>query len=279
VCGFTNPDHITHWFRRRLFGRQDPLDQGGERVGHKDCILFPGEQVVSTVQRHKAFGMLCRAEYLRGVVDADGLIQRCMKHHQCPLQPGDLPGEINAAHVIEELLADGERPAGKGDFGLSGLLDLIEVGGEILDHVFGVSRGANGCHQARLGHMTGCCEDRGTAKAVPDKQCRCRAGFAQPVSCSHQVLNIGGEIGIGELSFTGPQTGEIETQGGNTMFCQRSRDAAGSEDVLRAGEAMGKQRIGPRLDGWQVEARSQRVAQRTGELDTFGFNGHGCALL
>ncbi len=71
---------------------------------------------------------------------------------------------------------------------------------------------------------------------------------------------------------------EIEAQNGDALARQLRGDAAYRGQVLRAGEAMGKQRIAAHRPARQVEACSQRGAGVAGKFKPLGQRGHGGAF-
>jgi hypothetical protein len=81
--------------------------------------------------------------------------------------------------------------------------------------------------------------------------------LAQPVGRLDEILDVGAEIGVGELAFAGAPAGEIEAQRRNTELAQTIGDSRRSKNVLGAREAVGKQRDGLRLS---ARARSRRAA-------------------
>ena len=86
------------------------------------------------------------------------------------------------------------------------------------------------------------------------------AGFAQMVGGPHQIGDVRGEGGIGEIAFAGAEARKIEPQHRDALCRQRHRDALGGQHVLAAGEAMREQRIGERLALGQIERGGQLVA-------------------
>src|SRR5262249_32962804 len=78
-----------------------------------------------------------------------------------------------------------------------------------------------------------------------------------------------GKAGVGEFALTRAEPGEIEAQHRDAEPGQAFGDAFGGVDVLAAGEAMRKQRVGARLPGRAVEQRRQIVAVGTGKIEAF----------
>ena len=64
----------------------------------------------------------------------------------------------------------------------------------------------------------------------------------QEVRGLHQILDVRGEVGMGEITLAGAEAGEIETQDGDAVSRKPFGDSAGREYVLRASETMGEER-------------------------------------
>ena len=58
------------------------LGPGRDNIGHIDRVAHPAQQVVGAAERNEALGMLGGAENMRGIVDADQVVGRRMKHQQ-----------------------------------------------------------------------------------------------------------------------------------------------------------------------------------------------------
>ena len=74
------------------------------------------------------------------------------------------------------------------------------------------------------------------------------------------------EVGVGEIAPAGAEAGEIEAQHRDAVTRQLLGDAAGSEDVLRAGEAVREQREGARLAVRQFEPARQEAPCEPGKV-------------
>jgi len=61
---------------------------------------------------------------------------------------------------------------------------------------------------------------------------------AQVVGGSHQIIDVGGEVGVGEFAFAGAQSGEVEAQNSDAAGGERIGDPSGCAAVLAAGEAV-----------------------------------------
>ena len=112
-------------------------------------------------------------------------------------------------------------------------------------------------------------QDRGAAEAVADQDRRRLSGFAQMVGGAHEVGDVGGEGGVGEIALAGAKTREVEPQHRDALGRQRHRDPLRRQHVLAAGEAMREQRVGADLAVRRVERGGQLLALRTGELKAF----------
>src|SRR5262249_25535379 len=96
-----------------------------------------------------------------------------------------------------------------------------------------------------------------TSEAVADQDLRRHVAVTQEVGCLHEVSDIRGEVGVGEIASAGAQSGKIEAQHGDAMASQTFGDTASGEDVLRAGEAVREQSEGARLVLRQFESARQ----------------------
>ena len=99
-------------------------------------------------------------------------------------------------------------------------------------------------HRAGFRHRGRGRQDGGAAETVADEERGRALDPPQVVGGRDQVGDIGGESRIGELAFARAEPGEIEAQHRDAERGQPLRDALGRMDVLAAGEAVGKQRIG-----------------------------------
>src|SRR5690606_15171020 len=104
-------------------------------------------------------------------------------------------------------------------------------------------------------------EDRRAAKAVADQQGRRLIFLPKIFRRLDDIGDIGGEIGVGELPVAFTKPGEIEAQRGDAEPGQRFGDPACRRDILRAGEAMGEERIGERFSDRQIEPRGERTVR------------------
>jgi hypothetical protein len=61
---------------------------------------------------------------------------------------------------------------------------------------------------------------------------------------SPEVLHVRGEVAVSELASRSTKAGEVEAQNRNAPQGELGRDPPRSEEVFRAGEAMGKDCVG-----------------------------------
>jgi len=71
--------------------------------------------------------------------------------------------------------------------------------------------------------------------------------LAQIIRGGHKIADVGGEIGIGELSLAAAYAGEVEAQHGDVASCQTCGNPRRCEGILAAGEAVSKQGESARL--------------------------------
>ncbi len=90
---------------------------------------------------------------------------------------------------------------------------------------------------------------------------------AQKVGGGDQVVDVGGEIAVGELALAAAEAGEVEAQHGDPGLRQCLRDERSGAGVLGAGKAMREQGIGHRISFRQVEAGRQTIAGAGVEVD------------
>ncbi len=87
----------------------------------------------------------------------------------------------------------------------------------------------------------------------------------QIVGGADEILDVGGEVGIGEVALRRAEPGEVEAQHGHPCGREPASDAPGGEHVFRAGEAMREQREGPHRTARKLKPRCQLVAAAAGE--------------
>ena len=103
--------------------------------------------------------------------------------------------------------------------------------------------------------------------------------LAQVIGGGDQIVDVRGEMRVGEFAFAGAQPGKIEAQHGDAVMRQPLGDALGGEVVLAAGEAVREQREGRRLAERQVERRGELLACGVGESEAFAAHGCFCRSL
>src|SRR5262245_37993674 len=97
----------------------------------------------------------------------------------------------------------------------------------------------------------------------------------QIVGGADQILDVGGEAGIGEVALRRAKPGEVEAQHSDPFGRKTARDALGGKHVLRAGEAMSAQREGPYGTARQLKPRCQLAATAAGECRSDdGWHAH-----
>jgi hypothetical protein len=85
-----------------------------------------------------------------------------------------------------------------------------------------------------------------------------------------KIVHVGGEIGLTEVAFALPQTGEVKAQHGNALLHERLADVTGGPEILCAGEAVGKERTSDWLVvNGKVEAGAELLPFAVGEADRF----------
>ena len=64
-------------------------------------------------------------------------------------------------------------------------------------------------------------QNRGAAEAVADQDRGRFSGLAQMVGGPHEIGDVGGEGGVGEIAFAGAEAGEVEPQHRDAFGRQR----------------------------------------------------------
>lgn len=90
---------------------------------------------------------------------------------------------------------------------------------------------------------------------MPDQQLGRRPVGAQILSRGNQIVDVGREVGVGELAAAVTKSGEVEPEHGDAALGQRARDALCGENIFGTGKAVGEEGIGPGLTRGQVEPR------------------------
>ena len=216
--------------------------------------------MIGLVEGDEALGVLGRDEDGTSVVDGDGLVERRVEDQERLAQAGDTLGQALTLDILQELLLDAEGPAGEQHLGLAGPFDLVPRAGEVVCHMGRVGRGTDGRHRLGVGDVAGGSQHSSATQAVADQDGGGAVVVPEVVRGGHQVGNVGGEVGVGELALAMAQAGEVEAQHGNAVARQTLGDAGGGEDVLRAGEAVGEERIGADGPLRPIEPRGELAA-------------------
>ena len=169
------------------------------------------------------------------------------------VQVGHVRHQPVLGDVVEEIARDVERPAGQRDLDLAMLADVFDTILEQSRDMGGIGGCGDGDDGLGFRNLPGGSENGGAAEAVADQDRWGLPGLAQMIGGAHEIGDVGGEVGIGEIAFAGAQSCEIEPQHRDAFCGKRHRDAFGSKHVLAAGEAMREQRIGDRFGLRQVE--------------------------
>ena len=189
---------------------------GRDDIGGMDGIVRIAQQVIGAIEIEIAARMPRRLEQSRRILHPDSIVDRRMRDQQGRLERRDGILERMILKVVEELLADTEGTAGELDPGLPLRLDLGNVGMEGLAHMRGIGRRAqrrNGTHRGQLRRR----RDHGCpAQAVPDHQGRRLVLRREKLAGLHQVLDIGGKIGVGEIRLAAWISLEQEKQWANS---------------------------------------------------------------
>ncbi len=103
------------------------IGPGGDHIGHIDGVTFLAQEMIGAGERDKAFRMLGGGEDVRGILDADQVVGRRMKHQQRFAQIRETFVQLLLGHVVEEFALDAERPAGELHFNLALLFDFADL--------------------------------------------------------------------------------------------------------------------------------------------------------
>ena len=212
-----------------------------------------------------------------GVVDADGRVAGGVHDQKSLVQRADERFEGGTADVLDEALADAEAAAREVNFGVAVGCDAVQRVAEIVRDVAGVEGCADGDDGLCAGDFGGGFQNRRAAQRVADQQRGRHAALGEDIRRAHQVFDIGGERGVGELAAGMAETGEIEAQHGDAHAGKARGDAAGGGDVLAAGEAMREERGRQVRALGQVEAGGEVLARMAGEGEA--IDGHGADIL
>src|SRR5690606_26799278 len=183
------------------------------------------------------------------------------------LQLGNAGTQRLRPGVSDELPRDRERPAGERHLRLAAAVDVVGLGLEMPQHMGDVGGGADGGYRLRLGDTMRRGQDGGAAERMTDENGGSGVVLPQMVGGTHQVLDIGGEVGTGELLLGRAESGEVEPQDAYAQRGEPTRDAAGGKAILGACEAVREERVGPDRAGWRIEAGGKLVAETAGKAD------------
>ncbi len=96
---------------------------------------------------------------------------------------------------------------------------------------------------------------------MPDEQLRGLEARGQGLGGRHQVLHVGGQARVGEITAALTQAGEVEAQDTDPVTGENPGDMVEGLNVLGAGEAVGEEGIGDRLAvGRQIQPGRQPLA-------------------
>ena len=239
--------------RRKRFSRVLVVDvapsPGAYGLRGELGVLSSRQQVVGTVDGHKALRVTRRLEQAGCVIDSHDVVDGGVKDKQRPSEGRNSLLDGVAGEALDERPSDGEGTPADVDHALPRSLDLVGSAGEQPEDMGDISRRSNSCDGPHFGYVGGDGDNGGTSQAVPDKQLRGMVVLAQPVGSVDEVVEIAREIGLGEVACTGAESGEVEAEDSEAGAVQLCSNTACSEEVLRTGEAMSKQRIGQRRAG------------------------------
>lgn len=82
--------------------------------------------------------------------------------------------------------------------------------------------------------------------------------FSQCIRSSHQIVDVGREVGVGEIAFAIAEPCEIESENGDAAFCQFARDSRGGVHIFRTAKTVRENRILIGRRRWQFQASGKR---------------------
>jgi len=83
--------------------------------------------------------------------------------------------------------------------------------------------------------------------------------LAEPPGGEPEVVEVGGEVGVGEIAFARTEAGEVEPEDADAVPIEFGRDAPGCDDVLGTCEAVSEQCKGVWRAGGKVEPAGTTV--------------------
>src|SRR5258706_3566256 len=93
--------------------------------------------MIRRIERKKALGMSRCCKNLGCICDADIFVARRVAHQKCLLQPPQTIEKALLRDIVEELLGDGEGATRQRNLCGSLLVDLRQIGGEVMRDVGG----------------------------------------------------------------------------------------------------------------------------------------------
>ena len=190
-----------------------------------------------------------------------------MEDEKRPAEVPDLRLKVLDAQVFEELPADGELPSGELDLRFALALDRGHVRAKAGNDVFRVGRCRDGHHRPHLRQVRDSRQHGGATKRVADQQLGGTIMVRQVGSGPTEILHVRGEVAVRELAARRAEPREVEPQHGDAPHGQLGREPLRGENVFRAGEAMGEDRVCTHGSGREIEPGGQGVTAAAGELD------------
>ena len=199
----------------RRFGRvlidEEAFRPARDHPCGEDGVSWSREEVVRSVEGEKAFGVPRRGIDASRVVDTDGVVGGGMGNEERNAQlTGSLFDRVQR-QVVEEFAADGEAAASDVDRGAPLLFDHGKLRAEQARDVRDVGRRAERCDGTDLWEIGGDGDHRRPAETVADEQLGSRIVLAKPRRREPEIVEVGREIGVGEVALTRAETGEVET--------------------------------------------------------------------
>lgn len=245
----------------------EPGGPGCDDPGGVFCGASSGEEVIGLREGQKTLGMLGRFVDFPGIVEGHDLVGGGVQNEEVAFQFGDLARLAVQGKIVEEAFSKVEAASGEGDLGMAVGLEVTQAVAKEIDHVGGVGGCADGGHSAALRNLPGGREDGGTTEAVTDEKRGCLVFGAKVVSGGDEIVDVGDEGRVGKLTSAGPEAGEVEAQGGDSLRGQGTRDAHRGSNVFAASEAVGKEGDCVQRTGGEFEAGIEGVALRRWEAD------------
>ena len=217
--------------------------------------------MVGVVEGDEALGVARWREQAGRVFNADGVVPWRVKHQQGAAKTGHGLGQLLGANVIQELTLDAKWAAAQIHFRFAPLLDLRHRVRKQVGDVIRVRRRTDGGDGLHFGQPFGHRQHRRAAQAVANQEGHRAVVDAHIRRRRLQVPQVGREVGVGEVPFTGAEAGEVEPQHPDPLGSQAGGDPRRGADVLRAAEAMGEHGPGSRRPVGHFEAGGEGVAQ------------------